>query len=134
MNTGMTLRVFLETFKNQSRKNQPALILKTSGAGFSIAEREMIKHKIQEVKNTVQGGNLPNVYLLHGDLTDSEVNSLYNHPKIKAMVSFTHGEGYGRPLAEFSTSGKPIISTWWSGHKDFLKHSVRLPGRVDQIH
>jgi hypothetical protein len=38
------------------------------------------------------------------------MNCLYNHPKIKAMLSFTHGEGYGRPLAEFAVSKKPIIA------------------------
>ncbi len=31
---------------------------------------------------------------------------MYNHPKVKAHVSFTHGEGFGRPLLEASISEK----------------------------
>jgi glycosyltransferase involved in cell wall biosynthesis len=62
------------------------------------------------------------------------MNALYNHPKIKAMVSFTHGEGYGRPLLEFTTSEKPVIAPNWSGQVDFLKHAIMLPGQLTQVH
>ena len=47
------------------------------------------------------------------------MNELYNHPKVKAMVSMTKGEGYGRPLAEFGLSKKPIIASGWSGQCRF---------------
>ena len=127
---GGCIESFCKAFDGQKKK--PAMILKTSHATFSIIDRELMLTKIKEITSAFR--NPPNIYLLHGDLTDSEVNSLYNHPKVKTMVSFTHGEGYGRPLAEFGTSGKPIISTWWSGHKDFLKHSIRLVGSVNKIH
>ena len=63
----------------------------------------------------------PKIYLLIGDFPDQDINELYNHPKIKAMVSLTKGEGFGRPLLEFSLVNKPIITTGWSGHMDFLK-------------
>ena len=49
-----------------------------------------------------------------------EMNSIYNHSKVKAMVSLTKGEGFGRPLLEFSLSQKPLIVSGWSGHMDFL--------------
>jgi glycosyltransferase involved in cell wall biosynthesis len=62
------------------------------------------------------------------------MNSLYNHPKIKAMISLTKGEGFGRPLLEFSLTGKPVIASNWSGHIDFLKHSILLPGELKEIH
>ena len=127
---GGCIETFCKAFSGRSKK--PAMILKTSHATFSILDREDMIQKVENIRAHFK--DAPNIYLLHGELTDSEVNSLYNHPKVKSMVSFTHGEGYGRPLAEFSTSGKPIISTWWSGHKDFLKHSVRLVGQVGQIH
>jgi glycosyltransferase involved in cell wall biosynthesis len=73
---------------------------------------------------------------LHGDLTDEEMNLLYNHPKIKAMISFTKAEGFGRPLLEFSTSGKPIIAPYYSGQVDFLKKDFicALPGGLTEIH
>ena len=74
--------------------------------------------------------------MLHGEFTDVEMNSLYNHSKIKAMVSLTKGEGYGRPLLEFSLVNKPIITTGWSGHTDFLKseYVTLLPGKLENVH
>ena len=130
--TGMLVKVFLETFKNQ--KVKPGLILKTSGAGFSVLDREDILKKIRDIRNSVSG-DLPNVYLLHGDLHDEEINELYNHPKVKAHVNITHGEGFGRPLLEASISGKPVIASSWSGHLDFLnsKQSVLVPGKMTDV-
>jgi glycosyltransferase involved in cell wall biosynthesis len=129
---GMLIKTFLETFKNQ--KKQPALLLKTSGATPCILDREDILAKLNEVKNTVNG-KLPNIYMLHGDLSDDEMNGLYNHPKVKAHVSFTHGEGFGRPLLEASLSEKPVIASNWSGHVDFLndKDSLLLPGSLNDV-
>ena len=130
--TGMLLKTFLETFKN--KPNPPALLMKTSGATFSIIDRNEIKAKIEEVKNSVKG-TLPPVYFLHGDLTDDEMNGMYNHPKVKAHISLTHGEGFGRPLLEASVSEKIVIAPDWSGHKDFLNknNSVLLPGNLTKV-
>lgn len=116
-NIGLTVKAFLEVFKN--KKNPPALILKTQHATSSILDRDKILKKIDDIRKSVKG-NLPNVYVIHGELSDQELNMLYSHPKIKAMVSLTKGEGFGRPLLEFSLHKKPIIATDWSGHKDFL--------------
>jgi glycosyltransferase involved in cell wall biosynthesis len=76
------------------------------------------------------------VYLLHGDLTNAEMNALYNHKKVKAMISFTKAEGFGRPLLEFATTGKPIIAPHYSGQVDFLKKDFicALPGQLTNIH
>ena len=130
--TGMLVKVFCETFKNM--KNQPALIMKTSSAGFSVLDREEMLNRINQIKNTIKG-NLPNIYLLHGDFTDDEMNGLYNHPKVKAHVTFTHGEGFGRPLLEATLSEKPIIAPKWSGHVDFLdpSKSVTLDGNLTAV-
>jgi glycosyltransferase involved in cell wall biosynthesis len=130
---GMLIKTFLEIFKNKKKK--PALLLKTSGATLSEIDRTDIQKKIEYIKSTVQG-DLPNVYLLHGDLSREEINGLYNHPKVKAHVNFTHGEGYGRPLLEASLSGKPLITTNWSGHIDFLNpaYAILLPGEVKPVH
>ena len=132
---GMTIKTFCETFKNTSLKNAPALVFKGSGAGFSIMDRDVIQEKISSILKPY-GENAPNVYLLHGDLSDNEMNSLYNHPKIKAMVSFTKGEGYGRPLAEFSLTGKPVIASNCSGQLDFLhpEYCSLLPGQLTDVH
>ena len=130
--TGMLVKVFLETFKNM--KNKPALIMKTSGAGYSVLDRETMLNKIQEIKDTIDG-DLPNVYLFHGDFMDEEINELYNHPKVKAHISLTHGEGYGRPLLEASLSEKPVIAPDWSGHIDFLSKSnaILLGGVLEDV-
>jgi len=133
--TGMLVKTFLETFKG--KKTKPGLIMKTSTATYSIMDREEILDKINKIRAAVgDDGTLPNIYLLHGELTDGEVNELYNHLKVKAHVTFTKGEGYGRPLIEASISQKPVIAPNWSGHIDFLdaEMSTLLPGQVTQIH
>ena len=133
--TGMLVKTFLETFKGKSKK--PGLILKTSSATYSVMDREDILEKINKIRAFVGGDKeLPNIYLLHGELEDGEVNELYNHPKVKAHVSFTKGEGYGRPLLEASISQKPVIAPNYSGHVDFLdaEMSTLLSGEIKQIH
>jgi glycosyltransferase involved in cell wall biosynthesis len=127
---GMLIKTFVGTFKDD--ENKPALVLKTSAGAFSVKDRELIRKKI---KSIVGGTNVP-IYLLYGDLTDNEMNSLYNHPKIKAMVSLTKGEGFGRPLLEFTMTGKPVIASNWSGHKDFLPldKAVMVGGTLTDVH
>jgi len=132
-NIGYTVKTFLETFKN--RTSAPALILKTMQVGTSIMDRTAILKKIDAIRSTVKG-KLPNIYLLHGELSDQEMNGLYNNPKVKAMVSHTKGEGFGRPLLEFSLVGKPIIASGWSGQVDFLdvNFSILLGGKLEKVH
>ena len=130
---GMLIKTFLETFKNM--KNSPALLMKSSGATFSLIDKREMLVKIEDIKKTVDAKVLPNIYLLHGDLTDDEMNELYNHPKVKSHVTFTHGEGFGRPLLEASISQKPVIAPNWSGHVDFLTKnlSVLLGGSMKKV-
>ena len=128
------IKLFYETFANLKKK--PALILKTSGANFSKLDFEDCKYKIQSVKNSFpEEWDLPNVYLLHGSMSDDEINMLYNHPKIKCMVSLTHGEGFGRPLLEATMVGLPVIASKWSGHVDFLdaNYSSLIEGEMVQV-
>lgn len=133
-NVGLLVKTFLETFKDRNPKTRPALILKTSGAGFSLIDREEILTKIAQIKATCTGV-LPNIYVLHGDLTDIEMNGLYNHPKVKCHVSFTKGEGFGRPLLEATLSQKPIIASGWSGHLDFLdpENALLVGGELKSV-
>ena len=128
------IKVFCETFANKSQ--QPSLILKTSGATFSLIDKKECIHKIQRVKEGFpKDWKLPNIYLLHGDLTDDEMNLLYNHPKIKCLVSFTHGEGFGRPLLEATTVGLPVVCSNWSGQIDFLNSdmSLLIDGKLETV-
>ena len=133
-NITLLIKAFLETFKNKTKK--PALILKTTQVGASYIDRTEIIKRIKAIASTVNSKNLPNIYLLHGEFTDEEMNSLYNHSKVKAMVSLTKGEGFGRPLLEFSLTNKPIITTNWSGHIDYLnpEFTTLLPGQLTNVH
>ena len=129
---GMLIKCFAHAFSDHEVK--PALVLKTSSATFSVKQREDFKKKIIDLTTGIE--NPPPIYLLFGDLTNSEMNELYNHPKIKSMVSITKGEGFGRPMLEFTMTGKPVIASNWSGHKDFLPmdKAIMVGGKLTDVH
>ena len=133
-NTGLMIKTFLETFNTPSRK-KPALILKTNQASYSLMDRVEVLKKINKIKSQVTG-NLPKIYLLHGEMTDDEMNELNNDPRVKSFVSFTKGEGFGRPLLESAVTGKPVITTNWSGHIDFLHpdYNILIGGELKNVH
>ena len=132
-NTGLLIKTFLETFNTPSNK-KPALVLKPNKVSYSILDREEVIKQIHEIKKLVKG-NLPNIYLLHGEMTDDEMNELNNNPKIKTFVSFTKGEGFGRPLLEAAITGKPVITSNWSGQTDFIKkdYNILIGGELKQV-
>jgi len=131
---GYLIKTFLETFANMD--NPPCLVLKTSGAQLCVMDKYECLNKINDVtsmvKQSMTGARLPNVYLLHGELDDQEMNALFNYEKVKAHVSFTHGEGFGHPLLLATLSGKPVITPQWSGHLDFLNPKLAkfFPGSL----
>ena len=131
---GNLIRTFFTAFRGNK---STGLILKTAGTAPCIMDREDLLRKIREIKMScgIHPSQLPSVYLLHADLFDEEMNDLYNHPKVKAHISFTHGEGFGRPLLEASLSGKPVIAPGWSGHVDFLNknNSVLIAGGLKKV-
>lgn len=134
---GMLIKTFIETFRDVPVENRPALILKTSGAALCKIDKYDCIGKLKSIIDGL-GGNKPenpSVYILHGEFTDEEMNSLYNHEKVKVHVSFTHGEGFGHPLLLSTLSGKPLIAPNWSGHLDFLNPNLcrLLPGEIKQI-
>jgi glycosyltransferase involved in cell wall biosynthesis len=130
---GSLIHIFLETFKGSGKK-KPALILKTNHINYSLLDREDILKKINFIRDNIKG-DIPNIYLLHGEMTDDEMNQLNNDNKVKAFVSFTKGEGYGRPLAEAAITGKPLIVSNWSGHLDFLHpdYNILIGGELKRI-
>jgi glycosyltransferase involved in cell wall biosynthesis len=132
---GMVIKTFATVFQHLPKEKQPGLIVKTSSAGFSVMDRETMRDRIEQLTTTF-GDKCPPIYLLHGDLSEAEMAKLYYSPKVKAMVSFTKGEGYGRPLAEFATAGKPILVSDWGGHLDFLPadNTVLLEGSLTNVH
>jgi len=132
---GMVIKTFATVFQHLPKEKQPGLIVKTSSAGFSVMDRETMRDRIEQLTTTF-GDKCPPIYLLHGDLSEAEMAKFYYSPKVKAMVSFTKGEGYGRPLAEFATTGKPILVSDWGGHLDFLPadNTVLLEGSLTNVH
>lgn len=139
-NVGLTIHTFLTAFYSIPG-TKPALILKTSRSTLSETERLDILHNIGVIidmfrKKYNVKGELPRIYLLFGELSDDEMNSLYNHPKVKVLLSLHKGEGFGRPILEFAGVGKPIICSNWSGPVDFLDgvHSMLVPGVLTNIH
>ena len=116
-----TIRWFLEECYDQ----EVGLVVKASMTGNSIPDRYATVARLTEQISRFDNENKNlnrkcKVYLLHGDLTESQIQSLYKHPKIKSYVSLTHGEGFGLPLFEAAYNGLPIITPGWSGHLDYL--------------
>jgi hypothetical protein len=131
---GMAIKTFATVFQYLPKDKRPGLIVKTSHAGFSVIDREATREKIDGVLKPL-GDKCPSVYLLHGDMEESDMSNLYHHPKVKAMISFAKGEGYGRPMAEFTLTGKPILASGWSGQMDFLppEYAVLLEGSLTAV-
>jgi len=123
-NIAVLIKSFLKAFSNIP--NPPSLVLKTNGANFSVLDRHDIKRRIKHVKDMFTGVSLPNIYLIHGDFTIEEMSTLYNHPKIGAFITCTHGEGFGRPMLEATCCDLPVIASKWSGHLDFLTDSESM--------
>lgn len=114
-NLEQTIIAFIEEFKDES----VGLVLKINIVNDSLLDREEVSNRLQAILD-----NYPNrkcsVYLIHGHMSEQEMNSLFKHPKIKCIVSSTHGEGFGFPLFEAAYNEMPVVATDWSGHLDFL--------------
>lgn len=112
--------------------DQPVgLVLKTSTRRNNVMDRNFTQQRLQNIVDSVkldESERQCKVYLLHGDLSESEMQALYANDKISCMITTTHGEGFGLPMFEFAQHGKPIIAPEWSGHLDFLTNAKRKPG------
>lgn len=134
----LLVHIFYDLFKRKDFVKKPALILKTSKGTYSLMDRNEILSHAREIRDRISledGEEFPHIYIIHGNLTDEEMNSLYNHPKVKTHITLTKGEGFGRPLLEASLSGKPIIAPGWSGQIDFLnaKDSLLIGGELKNV-
>ena len=121
-----TVRWFLEECYDQ----KVGLVLKVQRMNNSIPDRHRMIDKVSSVVRAFDSSNPDldrkcKVYVLHGDLSESQMHSLYNNPKIKALVSLTHGEGFGLPIFEAAYNGLPVIAPAWSGHLDYLYAPVK---------
>lgn len=134
-NVGNLIETFYKTFNTKGIK--PALLLKCNKVDYSLLDKEDVLSCIRDVKDKFKNKeNLPNIYLLHGEFSNEQLNQLNNDPKVKAFISFTKGEGFGRPLLEQAVTGKPVITSNWSGHTDFIRpeYNVLIGGELKEIH
>ena len=114
-NLEQTIHAFIEEFKNE----EVGLVLKINTANDSLLDAGFTETKLKLLLDNFKERKC-SVHLLHGHMSEAEMQALYKHPKIKAVVSTTRGEGFGFPLFEAAYNEKPVIATDWSGHLDFL--------------
>ena len=112
-----TVKWFCEEFADDKNVG---LIIKSNLGTNCIFHRKQLVSIFQKLLSEVRKGEFPKIYLLNGDMSASEVAGLMNSRKVKSMVSFTRGEGYGLPLIDAAAAGLPIVATNWSGHLEFL--------------
>ena len=131
-NTGMTLALLCDILKDNA---DVGIVLKTNSGTNSSVDRFVTKRKMENLLKQVRKGPFPKVYFLHGYLNEKEVSSLYKHPKVKGLISLTHGEGFGLPLLEAAACGLPVCVTNWSAHTEFLNLGswTKLAGRIEPI-
>lgn len=131
-NTATTIALFCDLFKHNG---DVGLIVKTNNGGNSSVDRQITRNKLESILKQVRKGPFPKVYFLHGYLNEKEVSSLYKHPKVKGLISLTHGEGFGLPLLEAGACGLPVCATNWSAHTEFLNMGdwTKVRGRIEHI-
>lgn len=128
-----TVKWLCETFKNDE---DVGVVIKTNAGRNTNIDRKMVTQTLGALLREVRNGPFPKIHLVHGEMTDQEVASLYRHPKIKALVTLTRGEGYGLPILEAAASGLPVMATKWSGHLDFLSQGkfIEIDYKLSEIH
>ena len=114
----------IEWFLSEFSKEEVGLVIKTNFSRNSTPDKERCIQKIEELISSYKKSKA-SVYLLHGEMTDVEIDAIYKNPKIKAIISTTHGEGFGLPLFEAAYNALPVVAPGWSGHMDFLYAPVR---------
>ena len=115
-NLGATIKWFVEEFIDNP---DVGLVVKTFIRGGCVLDRNAMYNQLEKTLSDYENRKCK-VYLLHGEFTDEEMHSLYKNKQINAILSLTHGEGFGLPLFESAYSGLPVVATDWSGHLDFL--------------
>lgn len=128
-----TVKWLCESFSNDE---DVGIIIKTNSGRNTAIDRRVINQTFTALLKEVRKSVFPRVHILHGDMSNSDVAALYVHPKVKALVSLTRGEGYGLPILEAAASGLPIIATNWSGHLDFMQHGkfIDIDYTLDEVH
>ena len=126
------IKWFYEAFRDD---NSVGLIIKTNQGRETALDKRRTKTLFNNLLKEIGYNGKPKFYLLHGIMNRKEMTSLYNHPKVKAFISTTRGEGFGLPILESATSGLPVIATNWSAHTEFLNNGkwIKLDYNLEEI-
>lgn len=127
-----TIKAFISAYKDDK---DVGLIVKTNAGRSTKIDKYKTISIIKSIISEVGKKEFPKIHVLHGDLSEEELYTLYTHEKVKYIVSATRGEGFGLPLIEAARLKLPVIATNWSGHLDFLKYGnfTRLNYTLEEI-
>tara|TARA_R100000664_G_C2756732_1_gene144687 strand:+ start:1394 stop:2719 length:1326 start_codon:yes stop_codon:yes gene_type:complete len=117
-NIESTIGWFVEEFRDNE---DVGLVVKLSMQNTSNIDKCYTTERLEKLlKSSTLKDRKCKVYLIHGDMTEEELNGLYKHPSIKAYINLAHGEGFGLPMFEAAYNKIPVVAMGWSGQVDFL--------------
>lgn len=119
-NVEATLKAFVEEFKDEE---DVGLILKVNIAKNNVHDKMATKFRLSEFLRTsgfAKEQRKCKVFLLHGHLNQRQIRSLFVHPKIKALITTSHGEGFGLSQFEAAFCALSQAIPAYSGPVDFL--------------
>ena len=124
------LQTLLVSFLDKYKDNEDVgLIVKTHTMNTSIMDKHMTRRAFKPILDKYKDRKCK-VYLVHGEMTESQITALYQREDIHAYVTTTHGEGFGLPIFEAVCNGIPVLAPDFSGHVDFLYANVKERKKV----
>lgn len=121
-NFGNLIKWFTEEYHDNE---EVGLVIKTHMQNNSTLDFHATKLQIKALLNVLAPEKKCKIYLVHGNMTEKQMYSLYNPEYIDCYLTTTHGEGFGIPLFNAACSGIPVIATNWSGHLDYLRIPIK---------
>ena len=118
--TGLLL-AYLSEF---SPEDHVCLALKTYRLDTSIAEQQVIKKEIQQLKANTKLKNFPALRFIGGLLTQNQMKDL--HDRGDCFVLPSRAEGFSLTHAEAMALGKPSIGVGYGGALEFMRKENSL--------
>jgi glycosyltransferase involved in cell wall biosynthesis len=112
------IEAFIKAFGTKSQDVR--LIVKITNSSHRPEVNRVIKSMIETTKS---------VTLIEGYMDRSSLNSLMSN--VHCYVSLHRSEGFGLPIAEAMSFGKPVIATGWSGNMEFMDNSNSFPVKYE---